>query len=105
MSAPDFSMRESHASKRRVPAATIAAALRLRILSLPIGDGKNLAEARLAGNDGRLRGWACRTRIGESVRELSDWKYVTTSPGVGAGPRRRRFAVAGGPPTGIGAFD
>jgi hypothetical protein len=52
MSAPDFSMRESHASKRRVPAATIAAALRLRILSLPIGDGKNLAEARLAGNDG-----------------------------------------------------
>jgi hypothetical protein len=36
------------------------------------GDGKYLAEARLAGNDGRLRGWAYRTRTGESVGELSD---------------------------------
>jgi hypothetical protein len=84
MSAPDFSMRESHASKRRVPAATIAAALRLRILSLPIGDGKNLAEARLAGNDGRLRGWAYRIRTGESACELSDWICVTIRPEVGA---------------------
>ena len=32
-----------------------------------------------------LPGWACRTRTGESVRELSDWKYVTTSHEVGAG--------------------
>jgi transposase-like protein len=30
-----------------------------------------------------LRGWACS---GESVRELSDWNYVTTSADVGASP-------------------
>ena len=33
----------------------------------------------------RLRGWACRTRTAESVRELPDWNYVTTSFEVGAG--------------------
>ena len=37
----------------------------------------------------RLRGWACRTRTGESVRELSDWNPVTTSPEVGQAWRRR----------------
>jgi hypothetical protein len=34
----------------------------------------------------RLPGWACRIRTGESVRELSDWNYVTTSADVGASP-------------------
>jgi hypothetical protein len=38
----------------------------------------------VAGNDGRLRGWAYRTRTGESVRALSDWNPVTTSPEIGA---------------------
>jgi hypothetical protein len=33
---------------------------------------------------GRLRGWAYRTRTGESGRELSDWIYVTTSFEEGA---------------------
>src|SRR5262249_30786435 len=32
----------------------------------------------------RLRGWACKTRTGESVRELSDWNSVATSPQLGA---------------------
>jgi hypothetical protein len=31
----------------------------------------------------RLRGWAYRIRTSESVRELSDWNFVTTSPKVG----------------------
>ena len=31
-----------------------------------------------------LAGWAYRIRTGESVRELSDWNFVTTSPEVGA---------------------
>ena len=37
----------------------------------------------------RLPGWACRTRTCESVRELSDWNPVTTSPEVGQAWRRR----------------
>jgi hypothetical protein len=32
----------------------------------------------------RLPGWAYRTRTGESVRALTDWNSVTTSPEVGA---------------------
>jgi hypothetical protein len=47
--------------------------------------------ARLARGE-RLLGWACKTRTGESVRELSDWNSVTTSPEVGASP-------AGGDPS------
>jgi hypothetical protein len=31
-----------------------------------------------------LAGWACRIRTGESVRELPDWNYVTTSSEGGA---------------------
>src|SRR5436190_14400648 len=34
----------------------------------------------------RLPGWACKIRTGESVRKLSDWNCVTTSPDVGASP-------------------
>ena len=34
----------------------------------------------------RLRGWAYRTLTSESVRELSDWDSVTTSPEVAAIP-------------------
>jgi len=37
---------------------------------------RNLAEARLAGNDGRLRGWACKIRTGESGLEPTDWICV-----------------------------
>ena len=40
----------------------------------------------------RLRGWAYRIRTGESVRELSDWNFVTTSPEVVQARRRRPFA-------------
>jgi hypothetical protein len=32
----------------------------------------------------RLRGWACEIRTAESVRELSDCNFVTTSFEVGA---------------------
>jgi hypothetical protein len=32
----------------------------------------------------QLPGWAYRTRTGESVRALTDWNSVTTSPEVGA---------------------
>jgi hypothetical protein len=39
-----------------------------------------------------LPGWACRTRTGESVRELSGWNSVTTSPEVGQAWRQRTFA-------------
>jgi hypothetical protein len=45
-----------------------------------------LAEATLAGNDGRLRGWAYRTRTGVSVLALSDWNCAITSREVGASP-------------------
>jgi hypothetical protein len=31
-----------------------------------------------------MPGWACRTRTGESVRGLSNWNSLTTSPEVGA---------------------
>ena len=41
----------------------------------------------------RLRGWAYRIRTGESVRELSDWNFVTTSPEVVQARRRRPFAL------------
>jgi hypothetical protein len=34
-----------------------------------------------------LSGWAYRTRTGESVRALSDWNRVTSSPEVGASQR------------------
>ena len=40
----------------------------------------------------RMRGWAYRIRTGESVRELSDWNFVTTSPEVVQARRRRPFA-------------
>jgi hypothetical protein len=33
-----------------------------------------------------LPGWAYRIRTCESVRELSNWDYVTTSPELGASP-------------------
>jgi hypothetical protein len=33
-----------------------------------------------------LPGWGGRTRTGESVRELSDWNCVTTSPEIGTSP-------------------
>ena len=38
-----------------------------------------------------LRGWGGRTRTGESVRELSDWNRVTTSPERAQAWRRRPF--------------
>jgi hypothetical protein len=41
----------------------------------------------------QLPGWACRTRTGESVRELSDWICVTTSPQVARAGRRRPLRV------------
>ena len=41
----------------------------------------------------RLRGWAYRIRTGKSVRELSDWNFVTTSPEVVQARRRRPFAL------------
>ena len=40
-----------------------------------------------------LRGWAYRIRTGESVRELSDWNFVTTSPEVGASPAAETLRV------------
>jgi hypothetical protein len=40
-----------------------------------------------------LRGWAFRTRTGESVRELSDWNCVTTSPDLGASPAAETVRV------------
>jgi hypothetical protein len=40
-----------------------------------------------------LRGWAFRIRTGESVRELSDWNCVTTSPDVGASPAAETLRV------------
>jgi hypothetical protein len=45
--------------------------------------GSNAQANRPPVGDG-LRGWACRIRTGESVRELSDWNSVTTSPELGA---------------------
>jgi hypothetical protein len=51
------------------------AAMRLQIAAAEARQGhvknadlKNLAEARLASNDGRLRGWACRWGIGAGRR-------------------------------------
>jgi hypothetical protein len=40
----------------------------------------------------QLRGWACRTRTGESVGVLSDWIYVTTWSEVGASPAAETLA-------------
>src|SRR5437868_11528510 len=40
----------------------------------------------------QLPGWACKIRTGESVRALSDWNCVMTSPEAGASVRRRPFA-------------
>jgi hypothetical protein len=40
----------------------------------------------------RLPGWACKTRTGESVRELSDWNSVATSPQLGASGAAETFA-------------
>ena len=40
-----------------------------------------------------LRGWACRIRTAESVRELSNWNCVTTSPEVGASPAAETLRV------------
>src|SRR2546430_8042114 len=53
--------------------------------------GRPLSALRWAVGD-QLPGWAFRIRTGESVRALSDWNSVTTSPKVGASPRRRAFA-------------
>jgi hypothetical protein len=41
----------------------------------------------------RLRGWAFRIRTNESVRELSDWNCVTTSPEGGASPAAETLRV------------
>ena len=41
----------------------------------------------------RLRGWACRIRTSESVRELPNWNCVTTSPEVGASPAAETLRV------------
>ena len=41
----------------------------------------------------RLPGWGGRTRTGESVRELSDWNRVTTSPEMGARPAAETLRV------------
>ena len=41
----------------------------------------------------RLRGWAYRTRTGESVRGLPDWICVTTWPQVGASPAAETLHV------------
>ena len=41
----------------------------------------------------RLPGWAYRIRTGESVRGVSDWNCVTTSPGVGASPAAESLRV------------
>ena len=47
----------------------------------------------------RLRGWACRIRTSESVREPLSWICVTISPEVGASPTaetlRARAALYG----------
>jgi hypothetical protein len=43
-----------------------------------------------------LPGWACRIRTGESVRELSDWNSVTTSPEVGASSAAEILRVRAG---------
>jgi hypothetical protein len=40
-----------------------------------------------------LPGWAYRIRTGESVRQLPDWNYVTTSFEVGASGAAETFAV------------
>ena len=40
----------------------------------------------------QLRGWAYRIRTGKSVRELSDWNCVTTSPEAAQARQRRPFA-------------
>lgn len=39
-----------------------------------------------------MRGWACRIRTGESVRELCDWNSLATLPEVVQVRRRRPFA-------------
>ena len=53
---------------------------------------RNLTTRATQPTETGLAGWACRIRTGESLREQSDWNSVTTSPGVGASPRRRPFA-------------
>jgi hypothetical protein len=65
---------------------------RLRDASLILGDVACISASSEYPTETGLPGWACRIRTGESVRELSDWNSVTTSPGVGASPRRRPFA-------------
>ena len=47
----------------------------------------------------RLPGWAYRTRTAESVRELSDWNCVTTSPEVGARLAAETLCARGTYPT------
>jgi hypothetical protein len=41
----------------------------------------------------RLAGWAYRIRNGESVRELSNWNSLTTSPEVCASPAAETLRV------------
>jgi hypothetical protein len=76
-------------------AKTIAAARCKRPCRLPHALGPSRSWPAGSPNqpaETRLRGWAFRIRTGESVRALSDWNSVTTSPKVGASPGRRRFA-------------
>jgi hypothetical protein len=70
------------ARARRGISTTRAAGLRPIPVSRPAG--KNLAEARLAGNNGRLRGWAYRIRTAESAPALTDWICAATSAMVGS---------------------
>ena len=42
--------------------------------------GRTAAQSAVPPSLRRLRGWGGGTRTGESVRELSDWNRVTTSP-------------------------
>ena len=53
---------------------------------------RNLTTRATQPTETGLAGWAYRIRTGESVRELSNWNFVTTSAGVVQARRRRPFA-------------
>jgi hypothetical protein len=85
----------------RQHAENIGARLRslLRVRDESTGDAPSghslpcpLSPRRTCPTETGLAGWAFRIRTGESVRALSDWNCVTTSPEVSASRRRRRFA-------------
>ena len=59
------------------------------VVALPIHDSYIVPRVSKNCAKTRLPGWGGRTRTGESVRELSDWNPVTTSPEVGQAWRRR----------------